>query len=117
MVSIRPFEERDNTAMLDIEKSCAQGNEKIAMGVDKSPDIIARYKLYDNWQVLVAQEDGKIVGRTGWTVKHDPIKEEQYIYLVELMVHPEFRRKGIGTKLVSGVEKSAHEIGFCSMKL
>ena len=111
MVSIRPFEGRDNTAMLDIEKLCTQGNEKLAMGVDKSPDIIARYKLYDNWKVLVAEEDGKIVGWTGWTVKHDPIKKEQYAYLVEVMVHPEFRKKGIATKLVMEAEKSAREIG------
>jgi len=110
MVSIRPFEERDNIAMLDIEKSCTQGNEKLAMSVDKSPDIMARYKLYDNWQVLVAQEDGKIVGWTGWTVKHNPIKEEQYVYLVEVMVHPEFRRKGIATKLILEVEKSVRGI-------
>ncbi len=111
MVSIRPFEERDNTAMLNIEKLCTQGNEKLAMGVDKSPDIVARYKIYDNWQVLVAQEDGKIAGWTGWTVKHDPTKGEQYAYLVEIMVHPDFRRKGIATKLVSEIEKNIREIG------
>jgi hypothetical protein len=47
MVSIRPFAEGDNARLLDIEKLCPQGNEKYAMGVDKS-DIIARYELYDN---------------------------------------------------------------------
>ncbi|HLB70697.1 MAG TPA: GNAT family N-acetyltransferase [Candidatus Methanoperedens sp.] len=111
MVSIRPFEERDNTVMLDIEKLCTQGNENLAMGVDKSPDIIARYKLYDNWQVLVAQEDGKIAGWTGWTVKHDPTKGQQYIYIVEVMVHPDFRRKGIASKLVMEVERNVRELG------
>lgn len=35
MVSIRPFEERDNAALLDIEKLCPQGNDKLAMGADK----------------------------------------------------------------------------------
>ena len=112
MVLIRPFEDRDNTAMLEIEKFCTQGNEKLAMGVDKSPDIIARYKLYDNWQVLVAEEEGRIVGWTGWTVKHDPIKEEKYIYMTEMMIHPEFRRKGIATKLLLEAEKRIREIGY-----
>jgi GNAT superfamily N-acetyltransferase len=111
MVLLRPFEEHDNTAMLDIEKLCTQGNEELAMGVDKSPDIIARYRLYDSWQVVVAQEDGKIAGWTGWTVKLDPIKKERYVYLVEVMVHPEFRRKGVATKLLLEAEKSAREIG------
>lgn len=111
MVSIRPFEEHDNTAMLNIEKLCTQGNEKLAMGVDKSPDIVARYKLYDNWQVLVAQEAGKIAGWIGWTVKRDPTKGEQFAYVVEIMVHPEFRRKGIATKLISEAERNIREIG------
>jgi ribosomal protein S18 acetylase RimI-like enzyme len=110
MVSIRPFEEDDNTSMLEIEKLCPQGNEKYAMGVDKR-DIIARYELYDNWKVLVAEEEEKVVGWIGWTVKRDPIQEEQYVYLAEVMVHPEFRRKEIATKLVTEAEKDAREIG------
>jgi len=111
MVSIRPFEEDDNASMLEIEKLCPQGNEKYAMGVDKS-DIIARYELYDNWKVLVAEEEEKVVGWIGWTVKRDPIQEEQYVYLAEVMVHPEFRRKEIATKLVTEAEKDARETGF-----
>ena len=110
MVSIRPFEEDDNASMLEIEKLCPQGNEKYAMGVDKS-DIIARYELYDNWKVLVAEEEEKVVGWIGWTVKRDPIQEEQYVYLAEVMVHPEFRRKEIATKLVTEAEKDARETG------
>ncbi len=54
VVSIRPFEERDNAALLAIEKQCTQGDDKLAMGVDKSPAIIARYKMYDNWIVITA---------------------------------------------------------------
>ncbi|WP_269850012.1 hypothetical protein [Methanosarcina horonobensis] len=58
MVSIRPFNEGDNQRMLEIERLCPQGDEKCAMGVDKK-DIIARYGMYDSWNVLVAEEDGK----------------------------------------------------------
>ncbi len=111
MVSIRPFEDGDNVTMLEIEKLCPQGNEKYAMGVDKSPDAIARYKLYDDWKVLVAEEEGKVVGWVGWALKHDPIQGERYVYLAEVMVHPEFRRKGIATRLVTEAEKNARETG------
>lgn len=110
MVSIRPFEEGDNPTLLDIEKLCPHGNEKYARGIDKS-DIIARYELYDNWNVLVAEEEGKVVGWIGWTMKHDPIQRETFIYLAEVMVHPEFQRKGIATKLVTEAEKNARETG------
>jgi ribosomal protein S18 acetylase RimI-like enzyme len=111
MVSIRPFEEHDNAALLEIEKFCPQGNIQYAWGADRSPDIIARYKLYDNWKVLVAEDDGKIAGWIGWTIKRGLIKEEPYVYLAEIMVYPHFRRKGIATRLVKEVEKNAHEIG------
>ncbi len=111
MVLIRPFEDGDNATMLEIEKLCPQGNEKHAMGVDKSPDAIARYKLYDDWKVLVAEEEGEAVGWIGWTVKHDPIQEEQYVYLAEVIVHPEYQGRGIATKLVTEVENNARETG------
>jgi len=111
MVLTRPFEERDNAALLAIEKLCPQGDEKLAMGVDKSPDIIARYRMYDNWKVLVAEEDGKIAGWTGWAVKHYPAQGWKYVYLIELMINPQFRRKGIGTKLVTEAEKNVRESG------
>ena len=111
MVSIRSFRESDNATILDIDKLCVQGNEKYAWGVDKSPDFIARYEMYDNWSILVAEEEDKIAGWIGWTVKDNPIRNEKYAYIAEVMVHPEFRRRGIATKLVAEAEKKAKENG------
>lgn len=111
MLSIRPYVESDNTAMLEIEKMSPQGNEKFAIGVDRSPDITARYRIYDNWKVLVAEEEGKIVGWAGFTVKQNPVQENTYVYAVEVVVHPEFRRKGIATALSKEVDKNAQEAG------
>ncbi len=111
MVSIRPFEERDNATMLEIEKFCPHGNEKYAWGADRSPDIIARYRLYDNWKVLVAEDDGKIAGWVGWTVKHSPTKGESYVYLAEIMVDPHFRKKGIATRLVGTYQDPSITVG------
>jgi len=110
MVSIRPYEERDNARLLEIEKLSPQGNKDIAMGVDKSPDAISRYRLYDNWKILVAEEKGNVAGWIGWTEKVSE-DNKKYIYLVEGIIHPEFRRMGIATKLTSEAEKYAQEIG------
>ncbi|AAM03651.1 TPA: GNAT family N-acetyltransferase [Methanosarcina acetivorans] len=104
MISIRPFNEADNKSMLEIERLCPQGEETCALGVDKK-DIIARYKMYDNWNVLVAEVDGKIAGWIGLTVKPTHGREEKYAYLPEVMVHPAFRKKGVATKLVEEAEK------------
>ncbi len=110
MVSIRPYEERDNARLLEIESMSPQGNKDIAMGVDKSPDAIGRYRLYDNWKILVAEEKGRVAGWIGWTEKVSEANKK-YIYLVEVIIHPEFRRMGIATRLISEVEKYAQEIG------
>ena len=109
MISIRPFKKEDNSFLLDIEKLCPQGNEQYAMGVDKSPNATDRYKLYDNWNLLVAEDDGKVVGFSGWTVKQN--RGQRYVYLAEVNVHPDFQKKGIASKLVRKVEENAKDIG------
>ncbi len=109
MVSIRPFNDNDNQRMLEIERLCPQGDEKCAMGVDKK-DIIARYGLYDNWIVLVAEEDRKIAGWIGLTVKTIPEEKEKYAYITEVMVNPAFQRAGIATRLIKEAEKKATEM-------
>jgi ribosomal protein S18 acetylase RimI-like enzyme len=120
MVHIRPFEEGDTARLLAIEKLCPHGNEQCAVGVDKKSSVTARYALYDNWNVLVAEADdeaeaeageGEVGGWIGWTVKHSPTQQEPYVYLAEVMVHPDFRRKGVATSLVNEAEQCAHETG------
>lgn len=106
MVSIRPFEKKDNECILDMEKLCPQGNEKYAMGADKSPNAAARYDLYDNSKFLIAEEKGKVVGSIGWAVKQS-FRGDYYIYLAEVNVHPDFRKQGIASQLVNEVEKDA----------
>lgn len=108
MVKIRPFREEDNSVLLNIEKICPRGDERLAMMVDLNPDITARYELYDNWKILVAEEEGQTAGWIGWTEKMQ--NDEKYIYIAEFMVHPDFRKKGIATSLIREVEKRAEEI-------
>lgn len=110
MVLLRPFEEKDNAALLEIEKLCPQGNDKIAEAMDKSPYSVARYGLYDNWNVYVAEEDNRVAGWTGWTLKQDS-DGRKYAYLAEVIVHPDFQRKGIGTELTGKAESYLNERG------
>lgn len=110
MVLFRPFVEEDNATLLEIEKLCPQGNDKIAEAMDKSPDTIARYRLYDNWNVLVAEDEGKIAGWIGWTLKQN-LDDSKYGYLTEVIVHPDFRRKRIATELIKRAEMNLKENG------
>jgi len=95
--------------MLEIERLCPQGDEKCAMGVDKK-DMIARYEMYDNWDVLVAEKDGKVAGWIGLTIKITPEQKGKYAYITEVMVDPAFQRAGIATKLIKEAEKKAQEM-------
>ena len=108
MVNIRPFSKEDNKTLLSIEKLCPQGDERLAMVIDKGPDITTRYELYDNWQILVAEEEDQTAGWIGWTVKQHP--DEQYVYMAEVMVHPDFRRRGIAVSLIRKAEEQAGKI-------
>lgn len=110
MISIRPFDDRDNQNMLEIERLCPQGNENCALGVDKK-DITARYKMYDNWDVFVAEEEGKIAGWIGLTVKPASNRNGKYAYITEVMAHPVFRRSGVATELVKEAEEKALKMG------
>ncbi|WP_340819964.1 GNAT family N-acetyltransferase [Methanolobus sp. WCC4] len=107
MLNIRPFKEQDNETLLSIERMCPQGNEQCEMVIDKGPDITARYDLYDNWEIRVAEVDDEAVGWVGWTMKGKP--EDRYIYIAEVMVHPAHRRKGIGVQLIREAESFAKE--------
>ncbi len=110
MVMFRTFVKKDNAALLEIEKLCPQGNDKISEAMDKSPNAIARYMLYDNWDVLVAEEGAKVVGWIGWTLKQDCDKKK-YGYLAEVIIHPDFRRKKIATELIKRAEMDLKENG------
>ncbi|WP_406660324.1 GNAT family N-acetyltransferase [Methanolobus sp. ZRKC3] len=103
MIVLRPFAEEDNAALLEIEKLCPQGNDKIAEAMDKSPDITARYRLYDNWEIFVAEEENRVAGWIGWTVKQNA-DGKKYAYLAEVIIHPDFRRRGIATELMNKAE-------------
>ena len=103
---IRPFKSEDNSSLLDLEKLCPHGNESYAINADRSPDVTVRYKIYNNWNLLVAEENGKVVGSVGWTVKG---QDRKYVYLAEINVHPDFQRGGIASKLLREVEKNAED--------
>nr|WP_321496975.1 GNAT family N-acetyltransferase [uncultured Methanolobus sp.] len=105
MMNIRPFREEDNDALLNIEKLCPQGNEECAIIIDKGPDITARYELYDNWEIRVAEKNAAAVGWIGWTIKQG--MDEPYVYIAEVMVHPDLKDQGIEVELIREAEKVA----------
>jgi len=101
MVSIRLADDSDNSQLLNLEKMCPQGTN-LVLSFDRSPDFFSRSRVYKDYILYVAEEDGKIVGTVGATAKEFNIRGEavKAIYIYDLRVNPSCRGKGIGSRLV-----------------
>ncbi|HVP92112.1 MAG TPA: GNAT family N-acetyltransferase [Acidobacteriota bacterium] len=113
MVSIRIADDADNAELLDLEKMCPQGTS-LVLQFDRSPDFFLRSRVYDNYKVYVAEEEGKIVGTVGATLKEISMNEESVkgVYIYDLRVHPAFRGRGIGSKLAQQVIAEEDKAGL-----
>jgi GNAT superfamily N-acetyltransferase len=108
MVEIREATEEDNQALIELQANCPQGTNLI-LKVDSSPDFFARSRPFEDWSVLVAVDDGHIVGSAGYAVDDVLVKKTQVkaTYEYGFMVDPKERRKGIAANLQEHIERSA----------
>jgi ribosomal protein S18 acetylase RimI-like enzyme len=68
--------------------------------IESVEDIASDIK---NQTVLKVTVDGKIIGSIRGYIQGDSA------YIRRLFVHPEYRRQGIGTRLMQAIEKSLHQ--------
>jgi GNAT superfamily N-acetyltransferase len=108
MIKIREATEGDNQALIELQANCPQGINLI-LRVDSSPDFFARSRSFKDWSVLVAVDDGRIVGSAAFAID-DVFVEETLVrvaYEYGFMVDPKERRKGIAASLHEHIENSA----------
>jgi len=110
LTSIRVADDADNAELLNLEKMCPQGTS-LVLQFDRSPDFFLRSRVYDDYNVYVAEEEGKIVGTVGAALKEFNMGGEvvKGVYIYDLRVHPTFRGRGIGSKLVQQVMAEENE--------
>jgi GNAT superfamily N-acetyltransferase len=115
LVSIRAANDDDNAELLDLEKMCPQG-KGLVLQFDRSPDFFSRSRVYENYTVYVAEEQGKIVGTVGAALKEFNMSGEiaKGVYIYDLRVRPTFRGRGIGSKLVQHAigEKNEADLAY-----
>ena len=101
MASIRLADDSDNSQLLNLEKMCPQGTS-LVLSFDRSPDFFARSRVYKDYSLYVADENGKVVGTVGVTAKQFNTRRETVkgIYVYDLRVNPRCLGKGIGSRLV-----------------
>lgn len=110
MMEVREATEDDNGALLELQRKSPMGTN-LVLRLDSSPDFFARSRPYEDWHVLVATEDGKIVGSAAYAPKEvlidgEPVKTA---YEYGFIVDPEWRRRGIASMLQEQIEERVRD--------
>jgi len=115
---IREAVQDDNPKLIELQKKCPMGSD-MKLQMDSSPDFFNRSKGYEDWNVLVAEEEGIILGSAGYAVQHKPIGDETYsmVYEYGFMVDPEARRKGVASSLQIEIEKRVSDADYLHLNI
>jgi len=110
VIRIREAAEKDNEALIELQKRCPQGTSFI-LGVDDSPDYFDRSRPFKDWHVFVAIEDGSIVGSAACAISDTYVGGRQFktAYEYGFIVDSHHRRKGIAIKLQDHIEHIARD--------
>jgi GNAT superfamily N-acetyltransferase len=112
MISVREADKDDNDALNRLQKKCPMGTN-LVLGVDSSPDFYARSRPFKDWHVLVAVENGTIVGSAAFATSDTYVEGNRTntAYEYGFIVDPLHRRKGIAENLQRTIEQTAMDKG------
>jgi len=101
---IRNYHPDDDSALMALERLCPRGLPEPFVHYRRR--FIDRAALFSDHQLLVAEEQGALIGGIGLGVKRTHIGGEPVSlgYVFDLRTHPNFRRRGIGRALVDAVD-------------
>ncbi len=104
MARIRNATRSDNEGLLWLT-SMTPMKGKISIRVDRNPNFFRLLDRRGCSQVLVAEEEGKIVGciSVACVPVHIDGKLESVYYLGDLKVHPDYQRTGLAVRLVKSM--------------
>ena len=105
-IKVRKAVKEDNDDLIELGRKCPMGTN-LVLGADSSPDYFARSKPFVDWHVLVAIENGKIIGSAGCAIRDTFVQGRpcRTAYEYGFMVDPQHRRKGIAVKLQKHIER------------
>jgi len=95
----------DNNELQELQAKCPQGTTLIVSTVN-TPDFFARVKAYESYKVIVACEEGRIVGSHAWAIR-DVFLDGQLNrigYSFQTFISPNHRKKGLAKHLLQYME-------------
>lgn len=103
---IVPYTVEDNESALSLESQCVQG-ESIVLRF-RRPTFHMRSEVYDDYRILCAKVDEKLVGICAWAEKPTRYRSRiiRAAYIYDLRVHPAFRRQGVAQRLVRRISEN-----------
>jgi GNAT superfamily N-acetyltransferase len=115
---IREATPSDNEQLLRIQKASPMGTD-LLLQLDSSPDFFNRSRAYEDWTVLVAEEDDKILGAAGYAIQEKTIYGETFSMAYEygFMVDPESRRIGIASALQREVDERTQDVDYYHLNI
>ena len=76
-----------------------------------------KIRQHPDYQTLVAEYDGKVVGMIGLSKSYYYELDGFYVRILALIVDSDYRNQGIGKKLIDDAEKWARTIGASGISL
>lgn len=114
MHRIREATPKDNDALLELERNSPLDLGDRILAFERAPNYFAHQELQEHTRVLVAEDDGRLVGVVAgaW---HDVLiggQRRRLLYIHQGRVLPEYRRRHVGTDLVVRQAALAAEANF-----
>ena len=103
----RNYKSEDISALRDIIEKDLGYNCKLPKLKSRVEEMMKR----GNYQIIVADDNGKVVGFIGCVNYLAFELENEGMKIIALAVSKEYRRKGIGASLIKAAEKQAKENG------
>lgn len=80
-------------------------------------DRFERISSHPSYRTLVAEHDRRVIGLAGLTTGYYYELDESYARISAFVVHPGYRRKGVGRALIRAAEQRAIGLGVQTISL